>query len=767
LALFLATFAVYAQVRHFDFVNFDDPDYVTGNLHVRNGITPNGIVWALTSGDAANWFPVTRLSHMLDCQLFGLRSGAHHLTSVLLHALAVVLLFAFLNRATRAHWPSAFVAFLFALHPLHVESVAWVAERKDVLSAFFWFLALWAYVRYAERPSLARYLLAFLPFCVGLMAKPMIVTFPFVLLLLDVWPLRRVRLSGAPEADTKHRLLRLVWEKAPFFALSAAIAVATYAVQQHSGAVEALSVPIGLRVENALISYVCYIAKMFWPTGLAVFYPYPMHLAAWQVVLSGLAILGITGAVLRWFPRHPYLAVGWFWYLGTLVPVIGLVQVGAQARADRYTYIPMIGLSIMLAYGARDLLRRWPRAKPAVAGLTAAASVSCIVVTWTQIQYWRNSGSLFQHAVDVTGGNYLAHHNLGNYLMDVPGRLPAAIANLESAVRLKPDSAKAHTDLGTALSKMPDRLPQAVAEYRAALKIAPDSAITHNDLGSTLSKVPGRMQEAIEEYQTALRIDPGYAEADNNLGSALAKSGRLPQAIERFQAALRIDPEYAEAHNNLGSALSQTPGRLPEAIAEYEAALRINPDYAEAHNNLGSALSQIPGRLSEAISEYQAALRIKPDFAEANSNLASALANTPEGLPQAISQYQAALRSEPDSAELHYNFGVTLSKAGRSREAIEQFQTALRIKPDYADAHNNLAVALTNIPGRMPEAIEHFEAALRIRPDYADAHYNLGVALSQIPGRLPEAIAHLEAALRIKPDPEVQQMLGRLRAVQR
>ncbi len=344
---------MYFQVGAFDFVNYDDPDYVTNNPHVRGGITPDGLAWALTSGDDANWFPLTRISHMLDCQLFGLDSGRHHLTSVLLHALAVLLLFAFLHRATGARWPSAFVAFLFALHPLHVESVAWVSERKDVLCALFWFLALWAWVRFTLKPSRSRYLLAVAAFCLGLMSKPMIVTLPFVLLLLDFWPLRRG--------------LR-IREKLPFFALSAASAVVTVLVQKSSGAVETLSTvaPV-LRLENAAVSYMVYLAKTFWPSALAVFYPYPANLPAWQPVLAALAILGISAAVWMSCRRHPYLAVGWLWYLGTLVPVIGLVQVGSQARADRYMYVPMVGLAIMLAWGAADVLRQRPAAKTGIA----------------------------------------------------------------------------------------------------------------------------------------------------------------------------------------------------------------------------------------------------------------------------------------------------------------------------------------------------------------------------------------------------------------
>jgi tetratricopeptide (TPR) repeat protein len=612
--LFLATFAVYAQVRHFDFVNFDDPEYVTANSHVRAGITAANIAWAFTSGEAANWFPLTRLSHMIDYQMFGPRSGWHHLTNVLLHALAVLLLFAFLNRSTGQRWPSAWVALIFALHPLHVESVAWVAERKDSLSAVLGMLALIAYLHYARGPSRGRYVLVLLVFVLGLMAKPMLVTLPFLLLLVDVWPLCRVKDWSWPG------IARLVLEKIPFLLGAGAAAMVTYLVQQAGGAVRSSDAfPFALRVENALVSYIIYIAKMFWPARLAVFYPYPAEVPAWQAVAAALAIAGISVLVLRSVRNFPYLAVGWFWYLITLAPVIGLVQVGAQARADRYTYIPMIGLTIMLAWGAADLAGRLPRAKPAIAVLASAACVCCAVLTWVQTAYWQDSRTLFQHAVDVTGGNYLAHHNLGVALAETPADLNQAIAHFQTALRIKPGYARAHTDLGSAYAKLPGRLPDAMAEFRAAIAIDPELAIPHNNLANTLAQA-GQWAEAISEYETALRIDPDYAdarhnlaEAEYNLGLDLAKAGRASEAIPHLEAALRLRPDYPEAHNNLGFVLSQAPGRIDEAIAHFQAALRIDPNYADAHINLGVALSQMPGRVPEAIAQLEAAEQIQPD----------------------------------------------------------------------------------------------------------------------------------------------------------
>ena len=748
LALLAATLLAYAPVLRFDFVNFDDPEMVSANPHVRQGLTAGGIAWAFTSTEAANWFPVTRISHLLDVQFFGLAPGRHHAVSVLLHALAALVLFAFLLRATRALWPSALVALLFALHPLHVESVAWISERKDVLSALFWFLALWSYVRYVERPSRGRYLAVAGWFVLGLMSKPMIVTLPFVLLLVDLWPLRRPW------------TLNLVREKLPLLAISAAAAIVTFVVQQRSGAVEGLAAfPFGLRLENAAVSCCVYIVKMFWPSGLAVFYPYPAAIPLWQALLAVAALAAVTALALRLWSRDPYLAVGWFWYLGTLVPVIGLIQAGAQARADRYTYVPMIGLSIALAWGAASLLRRWPRAPLAI---SAAVALACASAAWAQVAWWRNSETLFRHALAVTSGNYVAEHNLGNYLMDIPGRLPEAIAHLEASLRLHPESARAHTDLGSALSRA-GRLPEAIAEFHEALRISPDSAVPHNDLGNALAEA-GRLPEAMAEYQDALRLDPDYPAAHNNLGSALLKLGRTSEALAQLREALRLDPAYADAHRNLAGVLAQTPAGRSESIAEYQAALRLNPNSAETHLNLGIALAADPARLPDAIAEYEAALRLNPNSAEAHNNLGNALGTYPGRLKEALAHYRDALRLNPNSAEIHNNLGNTLDHMGRLTEAISEFQAALRLNPNYADAHLNVGAALTAIPGRMPEAISHFEAALRANPNSADAHYNLGVALANTPGRLPDGLAHLETAYRLKPDPQLRQEIERLRA---
>jgi tetratricopeptide (TPR) repeat protein len=665
LCLFAVTLLVYFQVSRFSFINFDDPVYVSRNPHVQSGLTAAGVLWAFTSTEGANWFPVTRLSHLLDAQLFGLDSGWHHLSSVLIHAAASLMLFAFLFRATRARWQSAFVAAIFALHPLHVESVAWVSERKDVLCAFFWFLTLWAWVRYTEAASAGRYVLALASFCLGLMSKPMIVTLPFLLLLLDRWPLRRPGLR--------------IREKLPFFALSAASAAVTWWAQQAGGAVRtAETFPLPLRFENALVSFAVYIGQMLGPGGLAVFYPYPAAIPLWEWASAALFLAALIALAFRFGKSRPWLAVGVLWFLITLLPVIGLVQVGAQARADRYMYVPMVGLLIAVAWGGAELIqsrRILVRAGVAICLVSAA-------MTAQQASYWRDSEALFTHAVAVNQGNYLAWHNLGDALMEKPGRLREAITDLEISLKIRPDSVSTHTDLGNALTKVPGRLPDAIAQYQEALRLDPSSPIPHEDLASALAETPGRLPEAVDEYRKTLALAPDTEGAHEQLGQALLKLGRAREAIPEFNAALQQNPGDTVARSNLAAALAADPARAAEAVGQYRAVLQNEPGSAETHYNLGLSLAKA-GNAAQAISEFEAALRLRPDYAEAHNNL-----------------------------------GVTLTAIpNRAHEAISHFDAAVKSKPDYAEAHFNLGVAYANTPGKLPQAIAQFEEANRLRPD--------------------------------------------------
>jgi tetratricopeptide (TPR) repeat protein len=571
LLLVLAIFTVYAQVRNHEFINYDDPEYVTENPHVTGGLKWDNLVWLFTHGYAAYWFPLTWISHALDYQLFGLRAGWHHLTNVLLHALSTVLLFTLLFHITGAQWRSAFVAFVFALHPLHVESVAWVAERKDVLSGLFWFLTLWAYVRYTERVSVPRYLLVVVTFGLGLMSKPMIVTLPFVALLLDLWPLRRSKPWSV-----------LVLEKLPLLALSIAVAVVTFIVQQRGGSVT--SVGLAIRIENVLIAYVGYLIQFVYPAGLAVFYPYAMEPPVWQAIGSGLALAVVTILAVKEILRRPYLAAGWFWYLGTLVPVIGLVQSGAQAHADRYTYIPMIGISIMLAWGAAELL-------PARVLAPVTAAVCCIwmFVTWTNLEYWKNSITLFQHATEATNGNYIAHNNLAAAL------------------------------------KRKGRITEAISEFQLAVASHPQDAVTQDNLGEALLS-QGRVGEAMPRLEDAVRLQPDLVKARIDLGNALTQSGRADEALAQYRAALQLRPDSAEAHYGIGAIL-MSQGHSQEALPHLEQALpylmdvvRKQPDYADGHFNLAALLTLL-GRKQEAIQQMEETVRLQPGDADAQRKL--------------------------------------------------------------------------------------------------------------------------------------------------
>jgi tetratricopeptide (TPR) repeat protein len=572
-ALLLVTVAVYWPVGHFDFVNYDDPDYAGANSHLTQGLTGDSIRWAFTSGDAANWFPVTRLSHLIDTQVFGVNPGADHFVNVAFHAFTAVLLFLFLERATKCRWPSAAVAFLFDLHPLHVESVAWISERKDVLCAFFFFLTLWLYVRYAERPGATRYALVLVGFALALMSKPMAITLPVVLLLLDYWPLRRGR----------------KWtEKIPLFVLSAVSAIITVAVQQQSGAVKSLgNFPLPLRIENALASYAVYAGQTFRPTRLAVFYPFQTDIPLWKPVIGGVLLAAGIGFVWKFRHSRPYLLAGWLWFVIMLLPVIGIVQVGAQSHADRYMYLPMAGLLIMAAWGVLDLVKHRPRFRTLAAYTASALCASCAVLAARQVQTWRNSGTLFEHALAVTKDNYIAEHNLGSYLLNVPGQLPAAEDHLRKALAINPDSVQARNDLGIALAKS-GQTAQAASQFQAAVALDPHAEQPRHNLEVT-------------------------AEEHFNRGVEAMRAKNTTEAIREFQAALKLKPDYAEAHNNLGIAYAAVPSHSREALREFEAAVRLNPDYVDAQYDLGVALSQIPGREREALTHFRIVEKLHPD----------------------------------------------------------------------------------------------------------------------------------------------------------
>jgi tetratricopeptide (TPR) repeat protein len=682
-ALVILTLAVYWPVTHAEFLVYDDPTYVTDNLQVQRGLTAESVAWAFGRSQHSNWHPLTWLSLMLDAEWFGLDAGAFHRTNLFFHAVNALLLFWVLRRMTGAVWRSALVAALFAWHPLHVESVAWVTERKDVLSTCFGWLTFWAYLRYAEGGGKRFYGLALLCFGLGLMAKSMLVTWPFVLLLLDLWPLRRLpgqttKTPGEPprESPFGSPALGQLWrEKIPFFGLSFLAGLAAYGAQTAGGSVASgESLPLPLRVANALVAYATYLRKMVWPNDLTVFYPHPGSWPWLQVALALCVLIALSVWVWRAGRRYPYLLVGWLWYLGTLVPVIGLVQIGKQSMADRYTYVPLVGVYLMVVWGLTELWVHWRLPRIAAASLAGVALIACLVGTARQVNYWVSNESLFRHALRVTRNNPVAHHCLGCTLA------------------------------------RQNRFGEAIREFNHALRIRPDYPEAHCNLGIVLVK-EGKPAEAKVHYEAALRYRTNYSDAWYNLGNILAKEDRLEAAREHYLQALQFKPELADAHNNLGVVLA-AQRKLPEAIEHYEIALRLQPDLADAHNNLAVALESL-GKNEEATKHLRAAVKLNPAQADAHSNLGWLLARQGK-LEEASGQFRVALQFKPGDAQSHFRLGAILASQQKTGEAIGHFREALRARPDWPTALNALAGVLATHPnGQFRDGTEAVRLAER------------------------------------------------------
>ena len=630
LVLTLAIIAAFSRVRDYGLVSYDDDKYITDNPSLKAGLTHDSLTWAFSTGYASNWHPLTWLSLMLDVQLFGTNAGGYHLTSLFFHIITTLLLFAVLKKMTGAMGRSAFVAGLFALHPLHVESVVWISERKDVLSTLFWVLTMIAYLSYVRNPGKIRYLSALLVFALGLMAKPMLVTLPFVLLLLDYWPLERLRFGQEAKEPKRQKqkfpsprptLSGLILEKVPFLILSVISSLVTLFAQQKGGAMATMEMfPMRMRMMNAVHSYLKYIEKMIFPARLAVFYPPPVHgYPVWQSLASALALLAVSIAVIYFARKHKYLGAGWFWYLGTLVPVIGLVQVGSQALADRYTYVPLIGLFIIIAWGLPELLAKWKHQGVALGAAGLAVLLVLSIGTYRQVGYWRDSVTLFEHALKVTTNNFLMHNDLGFAYAQL-GRQQEAIEACQQAINIKPDYAPAHYNLGIAYSNL-GRWEEAAEACKQAIKIKPDYAPAHYNLGIAYGSL-GRWREAAEAYKQAINIKPDHAGAHNNLGVVYLQLRRLEEAAEAFQQTLRIKPDFPGAHNNLGFIYGAL-GRWQESAEAFEQAIKIKPDYANAYYGLGSAYGRL-GRWRQAAESYKQAIKIKPDDAEAHYYLGAA-----------------------------------------------------------------------------------------------------------------------------------------------
>jgi tetratricopeptide (TPR) repeat protein len=681
--LILATLLVYAPVRDHQFLHFDDDKYVTNDFRIQQGVTWDNLLWGLTAIEEGLWKPVTLYSHMLDVQLFGLNPAGHLLVNLLFHVLNVLLLFWVLHQATGAVWPSALVAALFALHPLSVESVAWVAERKNVLSTLFWLVTMGAYVGYVRQPSRLRYMGVMGALVLGLMTKPMLVTLPFVLLLMDYWPLGRL---SAEWVEFRKRLPSLVVEKLPFFVPVVAVsAVTIYGAGAAQGLQSLQEISFGTRLGNALLGYGLYLKKMVWPMDLAAIYPLSGSTpSTWPVVLAAMVLVVITVGVWRRRERSRYLVVGWCWFLGTLVPVNGLLQSGYQAMADRYAYVPMIGIFIMLSWGAVECLRDRGWERKWLAGAVGCVMLALAIVTRVQLSYWQDTTTLFERALRVTSDNYMAHYAMATGLYE-NGDLKEAVHHLKESVEINPRYFPTQALLGMVLAEE-GSFDEAEETLSEALRLGPRFAEPNNGMGFLRVK-QGRLGEAVEYFSRALAIEPEMIEAQRNLAGVLGQQGKADEAIELYRRVIQLAPNDVVSHYFLAVHLMRR-GEVDEPIHHFTEAVKYNPDLAEAHNYLGF-LRIKQGRVEEAPEHLLRALEIDPEMIEAQRNLGNVL-NQQGKADEAIESYRRVLELAPNDAMTHNNLGAVLLQKGEIDEAVRHFSEALKIDPNYRTAQGNL-----------------------------------------------------------------------------
>ena len=699
LVLALITIVAYWQVYRFDFVNYDDDRYVFQNSYVNTGLKSENIVWAFKTMHTSNWHPVTWISLMVDAQVFGLNAGGYHVVNLIFHVLNTILIYLVLNAMTGAFWRSAAVAALFALHPLHVESVAWVAERKDVLSTFFMMLTLWSYVRYVKTPGYKTYLPIVLFFILGLLSKPMLVTLPFVLLLMDYWPLRRFSLDlkaqnvngGKEETNALTKNIgRLIYEKLPLFGLTVASIIVTIAAQKYE-IITMQYLPIPLRISNALVSYYGYLAKTIWPIPLAVLYPHPEAVPTWQMLGASVLLFTITALAVRTARRHPYFLVGWLWYLGTLVPVIGLVQVGVQSMADRYTYAPLIGIFITVVWLLAEYTDRLEYKKYILSAISIIMTGFLITVTSTQLDHWKSSNALFSHALSVTKNNYVMHNNMGALL--------ASQGNMQ----------------------------ESMSHYNEALKIRPDDLEVNYNLGNLFLR-QGKYTDAIPYYQQAIRSKPAFAPAHNNLGIAFGQSGDQENALAQFREGVGLDPGFQEAQNNLKKALAKQE-KPKEIVIPKTSATTATSDVNTVEGEVAAGVSFVKkGDLVGSMNHFRNALKLDPNHYEANVHMGLSLAYT-QKFEEAIRHFRKAIQINPRMPEVYNSLGVALANTGKMDEAITQLKKAIRLNPKFAKAHNSLGVILAK-KGNLDEGISHLQEAVRLQPDFQEARKNLDIVQS-------------------------------------
>ena len=687
LLLVAGTLTVFRGVVDHAFLNYDDDVYVLKNEHVRTGLTYANVTWALTADYRATWQPLTWISYQVDVALGGLDPRGFHRTSLLLHVANVLLLFLALRGLTGSVWRSGLVAALFAVHPLQVQPVAWIASRKDVLSALFWMLGLLAYAAYVKRPRATRYALMMVAMVLGLMAKPVVMTFPLVLLLLDFWPTERFQETRKKAKTTARAMWILVREKIPLLALSIASGVATLLVHGRGDTISSLDVvSLSNRLGHVVVAYATYALKTVWPVRLSIYYPYAHEGLPIQRVVGSAALLLIVSllCVARW-RKQPYLLVGWLWFLGVLVPAVGIVQVGGHAMADRFMYLPSIGLSVLAVWGIGAAAARWRLAGKLAPCAGCAAVIALAVVASFQVKDWRDSISVFRHAVAVQDDNVVAHTNLAGALeiaaaSQMSGALDEAITHYGKALQLKPFDPRTPYNLGVALQRQ-GRLDEAGQRYRQTLRLDPDHANAHHNLG-VIFALRGELEEALEHHRSALRVEPDHAEAHNSLGLVYAQQGRLALAADHYQASLRSDPNHPDTHVNLGNVFV-AQGKPQEAANHYLVALGLDPEYAQAHRALARVLHQ-SGQIETAIHHYGQAVRLRPEWTEPAINLALLLATTPDERLRRVDQAialaeQACTRTDPASAVYLDTLGVCYAAGARYRDAIDTAQRAAEL----------------------------------------------------------------------------------------
>ena len=705
---------VFGQALQFGFINYDDPENVSRNTAVIAGLGWRGIVWAFTHTVVGRWAPMTVMSHMLDCQLYGFWAGGHVLTNVLLHAVTAIVLFLVLWQMTAALWRSAFVAAVFAIHPLRVEAICWISARGDVLNAFFFALTLWAYLGYVRRPqSSIRYWTVALLFALGLMSKSMIVTLPFVLLLLDYWPLERFP-KAAKREDFLRSWRRLMAEKIPLFLLAVMSCVATVLATSGMHVDRMEDDSILQRVCNALISYAIYLRQLVVPEGLAIPYITPVHGVSYaQAGLALVVLAGVSYAAYYFRKTRPWFAVGWLWYVGMLVPVIGIVQISYYSHADRYTDLPQIGLGIVVAWGVAEMCTSLRYRLVLLGGGSAAAIVAMVICARAQTSYWQDDETLWRHAIACTADNYMATSNLGNALLKN------------------------------------GQLDEAMSTYRKAMELNPDYAVPYYNMGLALFQ-KGDVDGAIASYEKSIAKDPDYADPENNLGNALMQKGAVDEAIAHYHRAAELKPGLAEVQYNLGGALMQK-GAMEDAVASYQKALEIQPGYAEAECKLGDVFLR-GGRADQAIAHYQRAIEMRPGFAEAETNLGTAFVQKGE-VDQGIAHYQKAVELKPEFGEAHYDLANAFLQRGEEGEALAHFQRVLELQPQNIQAGNNLALLLaTSTNGAIRDGSKAVTLAERMNQIAGGGQPVILVTLAAAyaeAGQFPKAVETAQRALQL------------------